>query len=99
VDKFSTVSHSIISGLTMPSCSHKCGLGTKIHNADSLCFCFLIGNLFTEIQTVSRTKISDLCIALTPMKTLACINTTNQTENEHNRKRMENVEDQNTSRP
>jgi len=22
VDKFSTVSHSIISGLTMPSCSH-----------------------------------------------------------------------------
>jgi len=26
MDKFSTVSHSIISGLTMPSCSHKCGL-------------------------------------------------------------------------
>ena len=30
VDKFSTVSHSIISGLTMPSCSHKCGLATTI---------------------------------------------------------------------
>ena len=30
MDKFSTVSHSIISGLTMPSCSHKCGLATKI---------------------------------------------------------------------
>jgi len=26
VDRFSTVSHSITSGLTMPSCSHKCGL-------------------------------------------------------------------------
>jgi len=30
VDKFSTVSHSIISGLTMPSCSHNVGLATKI---------------------------------------------------------------------
>jgi len=30
VNEFSTVSHSIISGLTMPSCSHKCGLATKI---------------------------------------------------------------------
>jgi len=30
VDEFSTVSHSIFSGLTMPSCSHKCGLTTKI---------------------------------------------------------------------
>jgi len=29
VDKFRTVSHSIISGLTMPSCSHKCGLATN----------------------------------------------------------------------
>jgi len=29
VDKFSTVSHSIISGLTMPSYSHKCGLASN----------------------------------------------------------------------
>jgi len=30
VDKFSTVSHSIISGLILPRCSHKCSLATKI---------------------------------------------------------------------
>jgi len=30
MDKFSTVSHSNISGLTMASCSYKCGLATKI---------------------------------------------------------------------
>jgi len=29
VDKFSTVSHSIILGLTMPSYSRLCGLATK----------------------------------------------------------------------
>jgi len=46
VDKFSNVSHSIISGLTMPSCSHKCGLTTKIFhfrrgssNYESPCRC------------------------------------------------------------
>jgi len=30
VNKFSAVSHSIISGLTVPSCNYKCGLATKI---------------------------------------------------------------------
>ena len=30
MDKFSTVSHSIISHLTVPICSHKCGLAAKI---------------------------------------------------------------------
>ena len=54
MDKFSTVSHGIISGLTMPSCSHKRGLATKIFHLQLHTYIRLLKNDSTNMLDLKQ---------------------------------------------